>query len=69
MKPTGVRTNGIGERSTAHLNLTVTLADAWAAEDAKPVAKPKPRKMGRPKGPNLIRPRFAGDDRHEGSAA
>lgn len=32
MKPAAIQTDGIGSRTTAHLNLTVTLADVWKAD-------------------------------------
>lgn len=32
---TGVRANGIGQKTAAHLNLTRTLADVWAADDVR----------------------------------
>lgn len=58
----GVVTSGEGKHTTAHLNLTVTLADIDARR--RPKAS-KPRKMGRPPGPNLVRARYAGDERYE----
>lgn len=41
----GVRTNGIGRITTAHLNLTRSLADVWANEavPAEPEMAPKPK--------------------------
>lgn len=41
-KPQGVKTNGIGNKTTAHLNLTVTLADVWK-EDPWNRIRVKPR--------------------------
>ncbi|RYE65227.1 MAG: hypothetical protein EOO81_12980 [Oxalobacteraceae bacterium] len=56
--------NGIGQRCASHLNLTRSLADVWAEEAAKPKDPTTPRHMGRPAGPNLMAPRFAGDERY-----
>lgn len=41
---TGVVTNGIGRKTTAHLNLTVTLADR-----PEPRKNPNGRQMGKPR--------------------
>jgi hypothetical protein len=58
---TGVKTNGIGFRTNAHLNLDVTMGDVMRSERAedelrrarnkKPPKKPKAT-IGRPKGPS-----------------
>lgn len=64
MTATGIKTSGIGSRTRSHLNLTRSLADVWAEEAAKPKDPTTPRKIGRPAGPNLIAPRFAGDERY-----
>lgn len=52
--PVGVATNGIGRKTTAHLNLTRSLADVWYWD------KPEP-----PKAPVYLppqRPPYAGYD-------
>lgn len=56
-------TKGVGKHTTAHLNLTVSLAEVWA-EPIAPAPVVARRKMGRPPGPNLTRPRYAGDERY-----
>lgn len=38
-QPSGIQTNGIGQRSESHLNLTRTMADVWGI---KPEPKPEP---------------------------
>lgn len=70
---TGVRTNGIGKVTTAHLNLTRTMADVVREEGAleeevdAPAEPVAPAKIGRPKGPREPkRFPFAGFDPHEG---
>lgn len=55
--PVGVTTNGIGRKTTAHLNLTRSLADVWF--------NPKPEA---PKAPLIVppqRPPYAGYDPRE----
>ena len=60
--PSGVKTNGIGKKTTAHLNLDVSLADAWNAPKIVLLTKP-PAKRGRPKGPNKPKGRpYAGHE-------
>ena len=41
VKSTGTKTNGIGNRTTEHLNLTRTLADVWREEDERARAAPR----------------------------
>lgn len=37
---TAIKTNGVGKQCDTHLNLTKTLADAWAEERKRPEFKP-----------------------------
>jgi hypothetical protein len=47
---TAIKTNGVGFRTTSHLNLTISLADAWKMKPLPP-KETKPAKIGRPPGP------------------
>lgn len=64
--PTGVQTNGVGKVSTAHLNLTRSLAEVWASldRDTEPEMAPKPKAEKKPRAKPEPDPRipFAGKE-------
>lgn len=44
---TGIKTEGVGSSTASHLNLTRTLADVWADEEAQATRR-RHRRQGRP---------------------
>lgn len=49
---TAIKTNGIGQHTTSHLNLTRTMADVWRDEELRSERKQRwcnPRRPGTPR--------------------
>jgi hypothetical protein len=59
---TGVITNGLGKRTTAHLNLTVTLADADKRDTKARAAQERKVRSRRPRESHSVKIPYAGSE-------